>query len=33
MGWDAPGKWPVGHYLVACLIAGKPVAVNRFEVR
>ncbi|MDP9199155.1 MAG: hypothetical protein M3O07_08075 [Pseudomonadota bacterium] len=33
MGWDTAGKWPVGHYVVVCLIAGKPVTVNRFEVR
>jgi hypothetical protein len=33
MGWDTAGKWPVGHYVVVCLIAGKPVVVNRFEVR
>lgn len=33
MGWDTAGKWPAGHYVVACLIAGKPAVVNRFEVR
>jgi hypothetical protein len=33
MGWDTAGKWPVGHYVVVCLIAGKPTVVNRFEVR
>jgi hypothetical protein len=33
MGWDTAGKWPVGHYVVVCQLAGKPVVVNRFEVR
>jgi hypothetical protein len=33
MGWDIAGKWPVGHYVVVCLLAGKPAVVNRFEVR
>jgi len=33
MGWDEAGKWPTGHYVVVCLIAGRPAVVNRFEVR
>ena len=33
MGWDEAGKWPLGHYLVVCQVAGRPTVVNRFEVR
>ena len=33
MGWDEAGKWPLGHYLVVCEVAGRPAVVNRFEVR
>ena len=33
MGWDEAGKWPLGHYLVVCQVAGRPAVVNRFEVR
>lgn len=33
MGWDEAGKWPAGHYLVVCEVAGRPAVVNRFEVR
>jgi len=33
MGWDEAGKWPTGHYVVVCSIAGRPAVVNRFEVR
>lgn len=33
MGWDEAGKWPVGHYVVVCQVNGRPVVVNRFEVR
>ena len=33
MGWDEAGKWPTGHYVVVCEVAGRPAVVNRFEVR
>ena len=33
MGWDEAGKWPLGHYVVVCQVAGRPAVVNRFEVR
>jgi hypothetical protein len=31
-GWDQPGQWPRGHYTAVCMIYGRPVAVERFEV-
>lgn len=33
MGWDEAGKWPTGHYVIVCAVAGRPAVVNRFEVR
>jgi hypothetical protein len=33
MGWDEAGKWPIGHYVVACGVNGRPTVVDRFEVR
>ena len=32
MGWDEPGSWPTGVYTVACMIYGRPVAIDRFLV-
>lgn len=31
-GWDQPGQWPRGQYTVVCMIHGRPVAVERFQV-
>ncbi|MGH8251805.1 MAG: hypothetical protein ACREVI_14110 [Steroidobacteraceae bacterium] len=33
MGWDETGNWPQGVYTVACMSHGRPVAIDRFEVR
>lgn len=32
MGWDEPGQWPQGTYTVACMIYGRPVAVDRLTI-
>jgi hypothetical protein len=33
MGWDDTGNWPQGVYTVACMIHGRPAAVERFDVK
>lgn len=32
MGWDETGNWPQGVYTVACMIHGRPAAIDRFEI-
>ncbi len=32
IGWDQPGHWLPGVYTVACLIGGRPVIVDRFDL-
>lgn len=32
LGWDEPGRWQPGVYTVTCLIGGRPVIVDRFDL-
>jgi hypothetical protein len=32
IGWDEPGHWLPGVYTVTCLIGGRPVIVDRFDL-
>lgn len=32
IGWDQPGHWLAGIYTVTCLIGGRPVIVDRFDL-
>ena len=32
IGWDQPGHWLPGVYTVTCLIGGRPVIVDRFDL-
>jgi len=32
IGWDQPGRWLPGVYTVTCLIGGRPVIVDRFDL-
>ncbi len=32
IGWEQPGHWLPGVYTVTCLIQGRPVIVDRFDV-
>jgi len=33
IGWDQPGNWLEGTYTVTCMIRGRPVIVERFDLR
>jgi len=32
IGWDQPGHWLPGIYTVTCMIGGRPVIVDRFDL-
>jgi len=32
IGWDQPGHWLAGVYTVTCMIGGRPVIVDRFDL-
>jgi hypothetical protein len=32
IGWDQPGSWLPGVYTVTCMIGGRPVIVDRFDL-
>jgi hypothetical protein len=32
LGWDQPGYWLPGVYTVTCMIGGRPVIVDRFDL-
>ena len=32
LGWDQPGHWLPGVYTVTCMIGGRPVIVDRFDL-
>ena len=32
VGWDEPGHWQKGDYMVICQIHGRPISVDRFTV-
>ena len=32
LGWDQPGHWLAGVYTVTCMIGGRPVIVERFDL-
>jgi hypothetical protein len=32
IGWDQPGHWLPGVYTVSCMIGGRPVIVDRFDL-
>lgn len=32
IGWDQPGQWLPGVYTVTCMIGGRPVIVDRFDL-
>jgi hypothetical protein len=32
IGWDQPGHWLPGVYTVTCMIGGRPVIVDRFDL-
>jgi hypothetical protein len=32
LGWDQPGQWSNGEYLVVCQMHGRPIAVERFTI-
>jgi hypothetical protein len=32
IGWDQPGHWLPGVYTVTCVIGGRPVIVDRFDL-
>ena len=32
LGWDEPGRWLAGVYTVTCMIDGRPVIVDRFDL-
>ena len=32
LGWDEPGHWLPGVYTVTCMIGGRPVIVDRFDL-
>jgi hypothetical protein len=31
-GWDQPGNWPTGDYLVVCQLHGRPLVMERFTI-
>lgn len=33
LGWDQPGHWLAGVYTVTCMIYGRPVMVDRFDLQ